>query len=58
MTEALETYYMDQFGEEAASRLRNLAAPDVLVPTFLFLASSDSDYVTGQILTADGGMLA
>ncbi len=58
MTEALVAYYVGQFGEEAAVRLQNLAPPDVLVPTFVFFASSDSDYVTGQILAADGGLLA
>jgi len=32
--------------------------PDVVLPAFLFLASSDSDYISGQVLAADGGLLA
>ncbi len=33
------------------------ATPDDLVGTALFLASSDSDYLTGQVIMADGGMV-
>jgi meso-butanediol dehydrogenase/(S,S)-butanediol dehydrogenase/diacetyl reductase len=33
------------------------ATPEDLVGTALFLASSDSDYLTGQIIMADGGMV-
>jgi len=33
------------------------AVPDDLLGTALFLASSDSDYFTGQIIMADGGMV-
>ncbi|HKE64177.1 MAG TPA: SDR family oxidoreductase [Micromonosporaceae bacterium] len=33
------------------------ATPDEMVGTALFLASSDSDYITGQIVMADGGMV-
>jgi meso-butanediol dehydrogenase / (S,S)-butanediol dehydrogenase / diacetyl reductase len=33
------------------------AKPEDLVGTALFLASADSDYVTGQVLMADGGMV-
>jgi gluconate 5-dehydrogenase len=32
--------------------------PDELVGTAVFLASSASDYVNGQIIYVDGGMLA
>ena len=52
MTDALADFY----GKEG-ERLLNLPDPKELVPSFLFLASSDSDYVTGQILTADGGVM-
>jgi NAD(P)-dependent dehydrogenase (short-subunit alcohol dehydrogenase family) len=38
--------------------LRNLPSPELVLPSFLFLASSDSDYVSGQVLAADGGLLA
>jgi meso-butanediol dehydrogenase / (S,S)-butanediol dehydrogenase / diacetyl reductase len=33
------------------------ATPEDIVPTALFLASSDSDYVTGQVMMIDGGMV-
>jgi meso-butanediol dehydrogenase/(S,S)-butanediol dehydrogenase/diacetyl reductase len=33
------------------------AAPEDLVGTAMFLASSDSDYLTGQVIMADGGMV-
>jgi 3-oxoacyl-[acyl-carrier protein] reductase len=58
MTEALAEYHAKFVGAESAARLRNFASPDAVLPSFLFLASSDSDYVTGQVLAADGGLLA
>jgi 3-oxoacyl-[acyl-carrier protein] reductase len=58
MTDALAEFHARFSGEDSAARLRNLAPPEVLVPVFLFLASSDSDYVTGQVIGADGGLLA
>jgi meso-butanediol dehydrogenase / (S,S)-butanediol dehydrogenase / diacetyl reductase len=33
------------------------AKPEDIVPTALFLASSDSDYMTGQVIMIDGGMV-
>jgi meso-butanediol dehydrogenase/(S,S)-butanediol dehydrogenase/diacetyl reductase len=33
------------------------ATPQDIVPTALFLASADSDYVTGQIMAIDGGQI-
>jgi len=56
MTEALSAFYANQFGIAEGKRLQNLSKADILVSTFLFFASSDSDYVTGQVLVADGGM--
>jgi 3-oxoacyl-[acyl-carrier protein] reductase len=52
MTDALVDFY----GKEG-ERLLNLADPRKLIPSFIFFASDDSDYVTGQMLTADGGMM-
>ena len=46
---------MDTF---AAGILRGrVATPDDLLGTALFLTSSDSDYLTGQVIMADGGMV-
>ena len=36
---------------------RKPASPDDIAGTALFLASSDSDYMTGQIIMIDGGMV-
>jgi meso-butanediol dehydrogenase/(S,S)-butanediol dehydrogenase/diacetyl reductase len=33
------------------------ARPDDIVPTAVFLASPDSDYITGQIIPIEGGMI-
>lgn len=42
----------------SADILRGRAAtPEDMVGTALFLASSDSDYITGQVVMADGGMV-
>jgi meso-butanediol dehydrogenase / (S,S)-butanediol dehydrogenase / diacetyl reductase len=42
----------------SAGILRGRAAtPEDIVGTALFLASTDSDYITGQVVMADGGMV-
>jgi meso-butanediol dehydrogenase / (S,S)-butanediol dehydrogenase / diacetyl reductase len=44
--------------EFSAGILRGrMATPEDIVPTALFLASSDSDYMTGQVIMIDGGMV-
>lgn len=49
--------------EEAAKRrlsrfaLGRYGDPEEIAPAFVFLASSDSDYVTGQVLCVDGGLV-
>ena len=46
------------FDSMAAGILVGRAAqPEDIVPTALFLASADSDYVTGQTMAIDGGMI-
>ena len=46
---------MDDF---AAGILRGrVATPEDILGTALFLASADSDYITGQVVMADGGMV-
>lgn len=46
------------FDSMAAGILLGRAAqPQDIVPTALFLASSDSDYVTGQTMAIDGGII-
>jgi len=37
--------------------LGRAAEPEDIAPTALFLASSDSDYITGQTMAIDGGMI-
>ena len=37
--------------------LGRAAEPDDIVPTAVFLASADSDYITGQVIPIEGGMI-
>lgn len=46
---------MEEFSQ--AILLRRPALPEDLAPMAVFLASSDSDYFTGQIIMCDGGMV-
>jgi NAD(P)-dependent dehydrogenase (short-subunit alcohol dehydrogenase family) len=48
--------------DAAATRLARFAlgrygAPEEIAPAFVFLASNDSDYITGQVLCVDGGLV-
>jgi 3-oxoacyl-[acyl-carrier protein] reductase len=56
MTEALSEFYKAQFGAEYAEYLEKLPPPEAVAPTFVFLASKESDYITGQIIASDGGL--
>lgn len=38
--------------------LRRAAEPEDIANTVLFLASAESDYITGQVIVIDGGLLA
>jgi len=35
--------------------LKRFAEPDDIAPAFVFLASDESNYITGQLLCVDGG---
>jgi 3-oxoacyl-[acyl-carrier protein] reductase len=48
--------------EAAKPRLARFALgrygqPEEIAPSFVFLASQDSDYITGQVLCVDGGLV-
>lgn len=58
MTDALAAYHARFVGEESAARLTRLPPPEEVAPPFVFFAGADSDYVTGQVLAADGGLSA
>ncbi len=48
----------DAFSAFAAGALIGRAAtPADIVPTAVFLAAPDSDYITGQVMAVDGGMV-
>jgi 3-oxoacyl-[acyl-carrier protein] reductase len=55
MTDALDEFDRRMLGDKARSRKGMRPGPAVLSPSFVFFACADSDYVTGQILAADGG---
>lgn len=42
---------------ESQILLGRTGTPDDIAPTAVFLASSDSDYITGQLLMVDGGIV-
>jgi 3-oxoacyl-[acyl-carrier protein] reductase len=48
MTQALTDFRREQLG--IARREREFVSPDSIAPVFVFFASSDSDYVSGQLL--------
>jgi 3-oxoacyl-[acyl-carrier protein] reductase len=47
--EKLKEIYMNRI------LLKRFAAAEDITPAFVFLASPDSDYITGQLLPVDGG---
>jgi 3-oxoacyl-[acyl-carrier protein] reductase len=47
--EKLKEIYMNRI------LLKRFAEPKDISPAFVFLASDDSDYITGQLLCVDGG---
>ena len=51
----IETYLK---GQSAGLPMRRMAQPNDLVGTSVFLASSASDFMTGNILYPDGGLTA
>ena len=48
MTQALTDFRREQLG--IARREREFIAPEAIAPAFVFFASADSDYVSGQLL--------
>jgi meso-butanediol dehydrogenase/(S,S)-butanediol dehydrogenase/diacetyl reductase len=46
---------LEEFG--AGILAGRVSTPDDIVPLAVFLASSDSDYITGQSINVDGGMI-
>jgi NAD(P)-dependent dehydrogenase (short-subunit alcohol dehydrogenase family) len=60
LTAMTEPLLQDQ--EAAKRRLSRFAlgrygAPEEIAPAFVFLASPESDYITGQVLCVDGGLV-
>ncbi|MFN2490036.1 MAG: SDR family NAD(P)-dependent oxidoreductase [Actinomycetota bacterium] len=60
LTAMTEPLMQDPAGAEkrlARFALGRYGAPEEIAPAFVFLASKDSDYVTGQVLCVDGGLV-
>jgi len=59
MTEATKTVVPEQIIQAIVSNtaLRRALEPEDLTGTAVFLASTDSDLMTGQVLVVDGGMI-
>ena len=55
MTE--KVYTNPKFKEKylAAKAIKRFAEPEEMVPAFVFFASDDTNFITGQVLVADGG---
>jgi hypothetical protein len=50
---SFDAHRVQQFGSQVP--LKRPAQPDEIAPAYVFLASSDSDYMTGQVLHPNGG---
>ena len=37
--------------------MQRIGQPEDIAKAFVFLASEDADYVTGQVISVDGGLL-
>jgi NAD(P)-dependent dehydrogenase (short-subunit alcohol dehydrogenase family) len=55
---AMEFYEGKEDEVAAQYPLRRLGTPEDVAATVAFLASSDSDWITGQVINVDGGLLA
>jgi 3-oxoacyl-[acyl-carrier protein] reductase len=58
MTEALDAFRRLRDEPSVAASQPRRAPAEAVAPAFVFFASSDSDYVTGQVLAVDGGLTA
>jgi meso-butanediol dehydrogenase/(S,S)-butanediol dehydrogenase/diacetyl reductase len=59
LTEATKTVVPEQIMQAIVGNtaLRRALQPEDLAGTAVYLASSDSDLMTGQVLVVDGGMI-
>lgn len=56
MTEAMASFHGQTVEQFRARQLPGyLPTPEAVVPTFVFLASDEADYLTGQVIAVDSG---
>ena len=55
MTEALQESFRTEYSEKIP--LQRMGTPEDVAKAVVFLASENADYITGQVLNVDGGMV-
>ena len=55
MLELIKNEYIKNFGSDVP--MRQAGQPFELAPAYVYLASDDSSYVTGQVIHVNGGTM-
>jgi 3-oxoacyl-[acyl-carrier protein] reductase len=55
MTQRVLSFGADRIRDQVA--LRRIGKPEDVAPLAVFLASDEASYITGQVITVDGGLI-